>query len=428
MRHKMFSITRINRTSKVVSDENLFPVHSTAKISPNYPIQYSLRIVFIVLLLVCIRLPVITISFVRRFYLLSFFAIGTIILLLSSMFANTVATTGYAQFLPKIKTNSNSTTGKTSLLPPSSSSLASLVHPKLHTVKITSPTKGQQIPAGSNLMVAGTATDNGTMTPDCEVSVIVNGIKPYQKAVPTGHIGPNAYSTWNYMLTPTYVAIKQGQNKITAKFSCSSDPSLTSHNSVNVTGVANRNTPLIAPISSHSSSASQNSNHKLKLLSISFDLSKNPISSGGNQTINTRVLDAANSNVTIAGARVNGSVTNPSNTTVTSFNGTTNKSGIFSYSWKISKEYKPGTFTISVYGTANGYQNQLSPTKMTFDVISAAHKTNSKGSNSTHHTVHTVHSPGSSSSAGGSRHPSSIIHIPNIRFPHIHFPKIPSFS
>jgi len=340
------------------------------------------------------------------------------------MFAHTLATTGYAQLLPKIKTSSNSTTGKTSSLP--SSSLASLVQPKLHMVKITSPAKGQQIPAGSNLMVAGTAIDNGTMTSDCKVSVIVNAIKPYQQAFPTGHVGPNDYSTWNYMLTTSYAAIKPGQNKITAKFSCSNNPSLTSHNSVNVTGVANSNTAIIAPFSSHVSSASHNSNHNSKLLSISFDLAKNPISIGGNQTINTRVLDAANSNVTIAGARVNGTITTPANTTVTNFNGTTNKSGIFSYSWKISKEYKPGTFTIGVYGSANGYQNQLTPTTMTFDVSSAAaHKTSSKGSNSTHHTVH---SSASSSSPSGNHHPSSIIHIPNIHFPHIHVPKIPSFS
>jgi hypothetical protein len=352
------------------------------------------------------------------------FSFGTIILLLSSMFAHTLATTGYAQLLPKIKSYSNSTTGKTSSLP--SSSLASLVLPKLHTVKITSPAKGQQIPAGSNLMVAGTAIDNGTMTSNCKVSVIVNAIKPYQKAFPTGHVGPNDYSTWNYMLTASYAAIKPGQNKITAKFSCSNNPSLTSHNSVNVTGVANSNTAIIAPVSSHASLASQNSNIKSKLLSISFDLAKNPISIGGNQTINTRVLDASNSNVTIAGAKVNGTVTNPANTTVTNFNGTTNKSGIFSYSWKISKEYKPGTFTISVDASANGYQNHLTPTTMTFDVSSAAvHKTSPKGSSSTHHSVH---SSAPSSSASGNHHPSSIIHIPNIHFPHIHIPKIPSFS
>src|SRR5439155_10678825 len=92
---------------------------------------------------------------------------------------------------------------------------------------------------------------------------------------------------------------------------------------------------------------------------------------------------------------------------VTNFNGTTNKSGIFSYSWKIGKEYKSGTFTISVHGSANGYQNQLTPTTMTFDVSSAAgHKTSSKGS----HTVHSSASgksnhPVHSSASGKSNHP-----------------------
>jgi hypothetical protein len=374
-------------------------------------------------------------KFVSRFFWLPLFCFGTIILLLSSMLAHTLATAGYAQLLPKIETSKNSSAGKTSSLP-SSASLPSSVQTKLHMVKITSPAKGQQIPAGSNLMVAGTAIENGTTSPDCKVSVIVNGIKPYQKAAPTWHGGPNDYSTWNYMLTATYAAIKQGQNKITAKFSCSNNPSLTSHNSVNVTGVANSNTAMIAPISSHASSASQNSNHKSKLLSISFDLAKNPIRIGGNQSINTRVLDAANSNVTIAGAKVNGTVTDPANTTVTSFNGTTNKSGIFSYGWKIGKDYKPGTFTIGVYGSANGYQNQIAPTTMTFDVNSATvHKTSSAASSSsTHHRVHGSSSSSandhssSSSSANDHSHPSSIIHIPHIHFPKIHIPKIPSFS
>jgi hypothetical protein len=119
------------------------------------------------------------------------------------------------------------------------------VHTRLYMVKITSPTKDQQIPVHSNLTVSGTSVANSTSA-YCQVSVIVNDIKPYQKAVATGHGGANDYSTWNYRLTPAYTIIKQGQNKITAKFSCGSNPSLISHNSVNVTGVANSN-PIIAP-------------------------------------------------------------------------------------------------------------------------------------------------------------------------------------
>ena len=49
-----------------------------------------------------------------------------------------------------------------------------VVPPKIHTVKITSPAKGQQLPIGDNLIVSGTSSDNAT--PDCQVSVIANGI------------------------------------------------------------------------------------------------------------------------------------------------------------------------------------------------------------------------------------------------------------
>jgi hypothetical protein len=147
-----------------------------------------------------------------------------------------------AQLLPKPKTGNNSNTTNT----PSSS--LPLVQTKLHMVKITSPTKGQQIPVHSNLTVAGTSIANSTAA-NCEVSVVVNGIKPYQKTVPTGQGGANDYSTWNYRLTPTYGVIKQGEDKITAKFSCGNNLNLTSYNSVNVTGVANSNPAIIAPSS-----------------------------------------------------------------------------------------------------------------------------------------------------------------------------------
>jgi hypothetical protein len=368
-------------------------------------------------------------KFVSHFFLLPLLSFGTIILLLSTMFAYTIDTAAYAQQIAKPETSDNGSAAKTipsSSLP--SSPLPSSVHTKLHMIKITSPTKGQQIPAHSKFTITGTSAGNGTTSPDCRVSVIVNGIKPYQQVVPTGHGGPNDYSTWDYMLTPTYSAIKDGQNKITAKFFCTSNRSLTSHNSVNVTGVANNGTAIVAPVSSPRSTADLNnsSNNKSKLLSISLDLAKDPIRSGGNQTIKTTVLDASNSNATVAGASVKGTVTDSTNTTVTNFNGTTNKLGILSYSWKIGKGYKPGTFTVDVYGSANGYQNQITPTRMTFHVNSATvNKPSSAGdSNPTHHSVHRS-TRSSTSSHSGQNHPSSIIKIPKIHFPHIRIPKIP---
>jgi hypothetical protein len=102
-------------------------------------------------------------------------------------------------------------------------------------VKITSPAKGQQVPVG-NIMVSGTSSSNTTN--HCIVSVIINGIKPYQQATSTGNKGPKDYSNWTFSATPKYSTIKEGINKITAKYSCPQNINLTRFYSVNVTGVA----------------------------------------------------------------------------------------------------------------------------------------------------------------------------------------------
>jgi hypothetical protein len=109
-------------------------------------------------------------------------------------------------------------------------------------IKITAPSAGQNIPISTqngstvnNLTVSGTSTDSNNT--DCQVSVIVNGIKPYQAATATGSDGKDDYSKWNFILTPEYHAvIKEGpSNKITAKLACS--PNLVKWYSLNVTGV-----------------------------------------------------------------------------------------------------------------------------------------------------------------------------------------------
>jgi hypothetical protein len=110
----------------------------------------------------------------------------------------------------------------------------------LPSVKITSPHKGQQVPVGSNVVVSGISSPPPTdkNRTDCTVSVLLNAVKPYQKAVATGHGGTTDYSTWRYSIPPNYAAIKQGQNKITTEISCAANPTnLTKLNSLNVTGI-----------------------------------------------------------------------------------------------------------------------------------------------------------------------------------------------
>jgi hypothetical protein len=104
-------------------------------------------------------------------------------------------------------------------------------------VKITSPTTGQSVPAGNDqqLLIAGTSTDDSIS--NCQVTVIVNGVKPYQQVIANGSSGINDYSTWNYLLNSSYTSIRDSpDNKITSKLVCG--PNLTKWYSVNVTGIS----------------------------------------------------------------------------------------------------------------------------------------------------------------------------------------------
>src|SRR5918911_3569420 len=69
------------------------------------------------------------------------------------------------------------------------------VSPKVHGVKIISPINNEKIAlksAGDNdLTISGTSLDNATS--NCQVSVIVNDIKPYHEAAPTGGYNRDDY-------------------------------------------------------------------------------------------------------------------------------------------------------------------------------------------------------------------------------------------
>jgi hypothetical protein len=112
-------------------------------------------------------------------------------------------------------------------------------------VKITSPSTGSSVTIGTKqgpqLEVSGTSTDNSNT--DCQVSVIVNGIKPYQLVSANGSGGIDDFSSWNFLLNSSYASIDEGpNNKITSKIVC--PPNLTKWYSVNVTGILSNTTVL----------------------------------------------------------------------------------------------------------------------------------------------------------------------------------------
>jgi len=154
---------------------------------------------------------------------LSSLALGLTIIIILTLFTSAVWTIGAAnaQIFPFTHTNSTSTTATVA---PRHLSTLQQQHqkqqpqqpqqqgqPNLHLVKITSPIKGQTVPVGKDLRISGTSTANAT-TSNCSVSVIVNGIGRYHDASPNGTSSHNDYSKWNFTLTPSYTAIKQGQN------------------------------------------------------------------------------------------------------------------------------------------------------------------------------------------------------------------------
>jgi hypothetical protein len=103
-------------------------------------------------------------------------------------------------------------------------------------VKIMSPDKGDLVPLNSNksLVIQGISKDNATS--DCDVSVIINNVKPYQNVQPTGAQGANDYSNWQYTLSSNYTNINEGNNKITSKILCLGGPqTLQAYYSVNIT-------------------------------------------------------------------------------------------------------------------------------------------------------------------------------------------------
>ena len=104
-------------------------------------------------------------------------------------------------------------------------------------VKITSHTLWQKVPVGE-LTISGTSTDNAAT--NCQVYVDVNDQKPFQKAVATGPVGENDYSTWTFTYTDKYYLIVDGLNDLTAKLSCidvNDAAEVTKYYSVNVVGV-----------------------------------------------------------------------------------------------------------------------------------------------------------------------------------------------
>ena len=227
-------------------------------------------------------------------------------------------------------------------------------------IKILSPHDGQLIQTTENdpLVIAGTSSDDRSK--DCSVSVLLNGVKPYQKTIATGNNGASDYSTWKYKLDPSYTVIREGSNKLTAKITCLDNPtSLSKWTSIDLIGTGDGNHNITTSVV------------KLLPLQISTSVDKNPITAGDIQTITVRVHNPDSANSDINGAKVSGQVIDLSsfvsssfpsknmNAVVEQFGDNTNKNGEVSYSWKVPENTPIGTpYIVKVDAVSGNYSGR----------------------------------------------------------------------
>ena len=88
------------------------------------------------------------------------------------------------------------------------------------TIKIVKPVTTQNVSSQEELIISGQSSDNNLK--NCSVTVIVNDVRPYQKAVAKGSGGATDFSEWEFVLHNNYTHINAGENKITSKLFCES--------------------------------------------------------------------------------------------------------------------------------------------------------------------------------------------------------------
>ena len=270
---------------------------------------------------------------------------------------------------------------------------------ELPSVKIISPTNGQNVSIGSNLTISGISTgtntsaignNNNNSNNRCHISIIVNNIRPYQDATADGANGANDYSRWHLTVSPNYSAIKEGENKITSKLSClpagssvnSTNSTITNNlvkwYSVNVTGVltspssqVNKNNQTITnatiqhqqqPLIQHQqqpsplpASTSKSKSSNARPLSISIQSSQNIVNGKGESIMSAIAYDA------ISGKKIDNAILKMKITF--NSNGTTKEISSHNGEITYSSEIKPnsknniGDFKATVQASAPGYNS-----------------------------------------------------------------------
>ncbi len=264
------------------------------------------------------------------------------------------------------------------------------------TVKITHPTPDQQIITNNGtLVISGISSDNSTS--NCEISIIANNVKPYQRALPKKDTD---YSSWSFTLGPSYTPLKEGQNKLTSKITCLASPvNATKWYSVNFTGVfkdittsdnqsqessnntdintnntqldsLNKTSESTGNVSSQISAFTPLINQTNLLVSVKID--KNPVTTGSLQVARLN-LTHSNTRQPLTNATVAALITSPSGKSI-EFQNMTDAAGKTSFSWKVAIVAETGIAHIKFKIFAPGYESK--EITATYEVVKNSSPTN----------------------------------------------------
>jgi hypothetical protein len=123
--------------------------------------------------------------------------------------------------------------------------------PRPLSIKITSHTQNQTVPANRPLEISGISSDN--VNSNCTVHADWNDQKPLQQVSATGPNGANDYSNWTFTYTNSYHTVTEGANELTSKLDCGSGQ--VKYYTVNVTGIKDQEQQLAGPLANENDAA-----------------------------------------------------------------------------------------------------------------------------------------------------------------------------
>ena len=180
-------------------------------------------------------------------------------------------------------------------------------------------------------------------------------------------------------------------------------------------------------------------NNTIRVFSVSTHAGKNTIHPGERQTITFKVTDTNTTNA-IAGAKITGSIMNPSGSSKKNLDGITDASGEASYSWTVGHNDATGRYKVDVQVSASGYENNTASKSFKVVSISVSSsnnnnnndnsvQSNSGNSDSNNNNDNANHNSNSNNNRNhinnnnhSHNHPSTIISLPHIRIPEVRIP------